>query len=102
LAETENRETWIAARGERIPGRFRGKGPDRAFDPKPVRDALLPLLRAIEAVPDSTPDPLTSEVMDPLLRRHPKPGGGFFSRSQLIAGFCAFAEDNLFRFALRR
>jgi elongator complex protein 3 len=96
--ETEKRETWTSAPGERIPGRFRGKGPDRAFDPKPVRDVLLPLLREIEAVPDSTPDPLTSEVMDPLLRRHPKPGGGFFSRSQLIAGFCAFAEENSFRF----
>jgi elongator complex protein 3 len=98
LTEPNDKEAWISAAGGRIPGRFRGKGPDRAFDPEPVREALLPLLRAIEAVPDSTPDPLTSEVMEPLLRRHPKPGGGFFSRSQLIAGFRVFAEDNRFRF----
>jgi elongator complex protein 3 len=98
LAETEDSEAWAPSANVRIPGRFRGKAPDRAFDPQPVRDVLLPLLRAIEAVPDSTPDPLTSEVMEPLLRRHPKPEGGFFSRSQLIAGFRAFAHTEDFRF----
>jgi elongator complex protein 3 len=36
--------------------------------------------------------------MDPLLRRHPKPGGGFFSRSHLIAGFRAFSAGESFRF----
>jgi elongator complex protein 3 len=55
-------------------------------------------LRAIEAIPDSTPDPLSAEVMEPLLRSHPHPGGGFFSRSQLIAGFQAFAPGESFRF----
>ncbi len=98
MAESENNESWISSASERIPGRFRGKGPDRAFDPRPVRSALLPLLRAIEAVPDSTPDPLAPAVMEPLLRRHSKPGGGFFSRSQLIAGFRAFAKQDRFRF----
>ena len=56
MAETEDNETWTYAAAKRIPGRVRGKGPDRAFDPGPVRDTLLPLLRAIEAVPDSTYD----------------------------------------------
>jgi len=98
LAEIEDNEAWVSKQGDRIPGRLRGKGPDRGFDPEPVRDVLLPLLRAIEAVPDSTPEPLAPEVMEPLLRRHSKPEGGFFSRSQLIAGFCAFAVDNRFRF----
>jgi elongator complex protein 3 len=98
LSETEDSETWISTANERTPGRFRGKGPDRAFDPRPVRAVLMPLLRAIEAVPDSTPDPLTAAVMEPLLRRHSKPGGGFFSRSQLIAGFRAFASEDSFRF----
>jgi len=82
----------------RLPGRFRGRGPDRDFDPERVRESLLPLLRAIEAVPDDVSDPLTAEAMDPLLRRHPKPGGGFFSRSHLIAGFRAFSVGESFRF----
>jgi len=82
----------------RLPGRLRGRGPDRDFDPRPVRSQLLPLLRAIEALPDTLPDPLAAEVMEPLLRRHPRPEGGFFSRSQLIAGFRAFAADERFRF----
>jgi len=81
----------------RIPGRLRGRGPDRSFDPRPLRAALLPLIRAVEALPDDWPDPLPAEVMEPLLRRHPRPGGGFFSRSQLIAGFHAFANDAGFR-----
>ena len=82
----------------RLPGRFRGRGPDRDFDPERVRESLLPLLRAIEAVPDDVSDPLTAEAMDPLLRRHPKPGGGFFSRSHLIAGFRSFSAGESFRF----
>jgi len=93
----DDAKSGVSRTGKRIPGRFRGKGPDRAFDPGPVREVLLPLLRAIEAVPDSTPDPLTAEVMEPLLRRHAKPGGGFFSRSQLIAGFRAYAGQERFR-----
>lgn len=57
------------------------------------RGALLPLLRAIEAVPEDAAEPLVTEVIEPLLRRHPRPHGGFFSRSQLIAGYRAFAPD---------
>lgn len=87
-----------AAPPPRRGGRFRGRGPDRGFDPRPLRAALLPLLRAIEALPDGTPEPLTAERMEPLLRRHPRPEGGFFSRSQLIAGFRAFAAEESFRF----
>lgn len=98
MSETEENEIWTSAISGRIPGRFKGKGPDREFDPLPVRAVLLPLLRAIEAVPDSTSDPLSPEVMEPLLRNHAKPGGGFFSRSQLIAGFRAFSEETAFRF----
>ncbi len=82
----------------RVPGRFRGRAPERDFDPEAVREALLPLLRAIEAVPDEVPEPLATEVIEPLLRRHPRPGGGFFSRSHLIAGFRAFAATERFRF----
>ncbi len=91
-------EAPSAAAAARVAGRFRGRGPDRDFDPEPLRPSLMPLLRAIEAVPDSEPDPLSPEVMEPLLRRHPRPEGGFFSRSHLIAGFRAFAADEGFRF----
>lgn len=98
LAEIEDNISWASGAEKRVPGRFKGRGPDRDFDPEPLREALLPLLRAIEAVPDSTPEPLAPKVMEPLLRRHSKPGGGFFSRSQLIAGFGAFAEREGFRF----
>ena len=84
----------------RVAGRFRGKAPDRDFDPKAegIREALMPLIRAIEEIPDATPEPLAVEIMEPLLRRHPFPGGGFFSRSQLIAGFRTYAESESFRF----
>jgi elongator complex protein 3 len=83
---------------QRVPGRLRGRAPDLGFDPLPLRDVLLPLLRAIEAVPDTVPDPLTAERIDPLLRLHPRPDGGFFSRSELIAGFRALAQEADFRF----
>ncbi|HIF95161.1 MAG TPA: tRNA uridine(34) 5-carboxymethylaminomethyl modification radical SAM/GNAT enzyme Elp3 [Myxococcales bacterium] len=95
---TEQAEAASDPSGERLAGRFRGRGPDRFFDPRPMRDSLLPLLRAIEAVPDEIPDPLSAEVMEPLLREHAKPEGGFFSRSQLIAAFSAFSDEADFRF----
>ncbi|MEZ4333593.1 MAG: tRNA uridine(34) 5-carboxymethylaminomethyl modification radical SAM/GNAT enzyme Elp3 [Myxococcota bacterium] len=74
-------------------GRFRGRGPDRAFDPRPLRAAMLPLLRAIEALPLEAGEPLPGPALDPLLRRHPRPGGGCFSRAELIAGHRAFARE---------
>lgn len=77
----------------RTPGRLRGRGPDRDFDPEAVRAVLLPLLRAIDALPDDAPDPLPATTLEPLLRRYPRPGGGFFSRSELIAGFRAFLRE---------
>ncbi len=95
---TENQAGAEPSDSPRVPGRFRGRAPERDFDPEAVRDALLPLLRAIEAVPDDVPEPFATEVMEPLLRRHPRPGGGFFSRSHLITGFRAFAETEAFRF----
>ncbi|MAG33615.1 MAG: tRNA uridine(34) 5-carboxymethylaminomethyl modification radical SAM/GNAT enzyme Elp3 [Deltaproteobacteria bacterium] len=97
MAEFEAERATVDGVRARVSGRSRGRGPDRAFDPRPLRAQLLPLIREIEALPDSTPDPLSADVMEPLLRRHPKPEGGFFSRSQLIAGFRAFAGEESFR-----
>jgi elongator complex protein 3 len=81
------------AKMTRTGGRFRGRGPDRDFDPRPVRAALLPLLKEIAALPVDAVGPLAAETLDPLLRRHPRPGGGYFSRSELIAGFRVFAGE---------
>ena len=94
----DGREGEARQSGQRLAGRFRGRGPDRSFDPRPMREVLVPLLQAIEAVPDDLPDPLPPEIMEPILRSHAKPSGGFFSRSQLIAAFRAFAPEGLFRF----
>ena len=80
------------AKAPRAGGRFRSRGPDRDFDPRPLRGSLLPLLRAIAALPGDSGATLAAEVLDPLLRRHPRPGGGFFSRSELIAGLRVFAR----------
>lgn len=98
LSGIGNMEKRAFGAGERGGGRFRGRGPDRDFDPDPVRGVLLPLLRSIVEMPDSVPEPIPNEMLEPLLRRFPMPGGGFFSRSQLIAGFRAFAPAAGFRF----
>lgn len=74
-------------------GRFKGRGPDRDFDPRPLRAAMLPLLREIAELPVDRAGPLAADRLDPLLRRHPRPGGGYFSRSELIAGFRAFGRE---------
>ncbi|MBY0401634.1 tRNA uridine(34) 5-carboxymethylaminomethyl modification radical SAM/GNAT enzyme Elp3, partial [Myxococcota bacterium] len=74
-------------------GRFMGRGPDRDFDPRPLRAAMVPLLQAIAALPADRAEPLAAEELDPILRRHPRPGGGYFSRSELIAGFRAFGPE---------
>lgn len=54
---------------------------------------MLPLLREIVDLPSQRVEPLSAALLDPLLRRHPKPGGGYFSRSELIAGYRAFAGE---------
>ncbi len=54
---------------------------------------MLPLLREIAAIPAAPGAQLAAEALDPLLRRHPRPGGGYFSRSELIAGFRVFAGE---------
>ncbi|MFO0691488.1 MAG: tRNA uridine(34) 5-carboxymethylaminomethyl modification radical SAM/GNAT enzyme Elp3 [Myxococcota bacterium] len=74
-------------------GRFKGRGPDRDFDPRPLRAAMLPLLREIAELPSEQGETLAADRLDPLLRRHPRPGGGYFSRSELIAGFRAFGRE---------
>lgn len=50
------------------------------------RAALLPLLRAVVACPD-----LTSDQLNALLRRYPRPDGGLYARSELIYAYRALA-----------
>ncbi|MCA9503980.1 MAG: tRNA uridine(34) 5-carboxymethylaminomethyl modification radical SAM/GNAT enzyme Elp3 [Spirochaetaceae bacterium] len=97
MSESRSRAEAIVGPPPREPGRLRGRAPDRDFDPRPLRRVLLPLIEAIDALPDDAPEPLPAERMDALLRRHPRPGGGFFSRSELLAGFRAFADASGFR-----
>jgi elongator complex protein 3 len=55
------------------------------FDPRRVRSALAPLVNAVACA-----GPLDARALDRLTRRHPKPGGGLFSKSEIIAGYRAF------------
>jgi len=52
------------------------------FDPGPHRAALLSIIREIEALPQ-----LDAAGLDRILRRYPRDGRGFFSRSEIIAGY---------------
>ncbi|HKU43668.1 MAG TPA: hypothetical protein VJR89_36165, partial [Polyangiales bacterium] len=61
------------------------------FEPAQYRPQLSAALAAIEAEAARTAErPLPKAVLDAILRRHPRDGSGFFSRSQLIAGYRAF------------
>lgn len=56
------------------------------------RDRLIAILKAVIAMPQA-PDP---DTFNALLRRHSRPEGGHYSRSQLIAAYRAYAgEDGL-------
>ena len=61
------------------------------FDPAPYRDVLCALIREIEAASLHGQEGLSRAGLDRILRRHPRDGRGFFSRSELIAGYRAFA-----------
>jgi len=65
------------------------KNPARAarpkFDPRAYEAQLIPLLREVAALPE--PD---AASLQQVLRKLPKDGCGFFSRSDLIAGFRHF------------
>jgi len=63
-----------------------------AFDPEPHREILVALIREIEALPDEG-RVLAPAALEPILRRHPRDGRGFYSRAQIIAGFRAFREE---------
>lgn len=73
------------------------RGPVQDFDPEPHRPQLMAAIRAIQAEAGGNPArPLGKPVMDAILRRHPRDGVGFFSRSELIAGYRAFVSSGAF------
>jgi len=65
------------------------------FDPTLHRESLVSIVRAIAALSDDG-GVLAPAALDRILREHPRDGRGFFSRSQIIAGFRAFAEEESF------
>jgi len=70
------------------------------FEPEAHREALCAVIREIEAFVLGAGDghaALPRPVLHGILRRHPRAGRGFFSRSELIAGYRAFAAREGFR-----
>jgi len=57
----------------------------------PYREVLCAVIREIEAAAAPQLSALPRSVLDGILRRYPRDGRGFFSRSELIAGYRAFA-----------
>jgi elongator complex protein 3 len=72
----------------------RSRGPALDFEPAQHRPQLMAALSAIAAEALRIAErPLPKPVMDAILRRHPRAGRGFFSRSELIAGYRMFATE---------
>src|SRR5882724_9737936 len=57
------------------------------FDPAPHRAVLCAIIAAVQRDPA-----LDARRLDQIVRRHPKHGRGLFSKSEIIAGFRAFAR----------
>jgi elongator complex protein 3 len=57
------------------------------FDPHAHREALAPLVDALARA-----GPLDAPGLDRLVKRHPRPPAGLFSKSEIIAGFRAFGS----------
>ncbi|MCG8591120.1 MAG: tRNA uridine(34) 5-carboxymethylaminomethyl modification radical SAM/GNAT enzyme Elp3 [Proteobacteria bacterium] len=67
--------------------RTRRAGP-RPFDPARYETELVAILRELDAL-----DEVDAAALDRVLRRHPRDGRGFFSRTQLLAGHRAFGAQ---------
>ncbi|MBW2542479.1 MAG: radical SAM protein [Deltaproteobacteria bacterium] len=62
--------------------------PHREFDPTPHRRELVAIIDEIAAGSD-----LDARAIDQILKKYPRDGSGFFSRSEIIAGFRAFGSS---------
>jgi elongator complex protein 3 len=67
--------------------------PDLDFEPARHRRELVAIIREIETLPAGEGGALDPVVVDRILRRYPRAGTGFFSRSELIAGYRALAPS---------
>ncbi|HEX4351766.1 MAG TPA: hypothetical protein VHZ95_02605, partial [Polyangiales bacterium] len=79
------------------PSLHRSRGPVLDFDPEAHRPGLCAVIHAIEEVTALREQPLAQAALHKILRRHPRAGRGLFSRSELIAGYRAFADEERFR-----
>ncbi|MGH0034474.1 MAG: elongator complex protein 3 [Myxococcota bacterium] len=70
--------------------RHRRRAPLAAEEWARSAEALVAIARALSALPGS--QVLDGRSVDPILRRHPRAGSGFFSRSQLIEGVRALGR----------
>jgi len=62
--------------------------PRPRFDPERHRPVLAPLVAELAGA-----GALDPRGLDRLTKRHPKPGGGLYSKSEIIAGFRAFGGE---------
>jgi len=83
------RDPSSVGEGEAFSARAGRLGP--RFDPEPHRAELVAIVREIEALTETGPS-----ALDGVLRRHPRDGKGFFSRSEIIEGYRAFAGSEGF------
>ena len=64
------------------------------FDPHQYREPLLAILREVAViVAQAPPGPLPQSLLHGVLRRYPRAGSGFFSRSELIAAYAALSAQ---------
>ena len=68
----------------RRPHAFRIQG----FDPEPHRAPLQAIIAEIARAPE-----IDARALDRIVRRHPRRGRGLFSKTEIIAGFRAFARE---------
>jgi elongator complex protein 3 (tRNA carboxymethyluridine synthase) len=62
------------------------------FDPRRYERELSAILRELDALP--APGSAPGAALDAILRKHPRDGKGFFSRSQILAGWRHLRESS--------
>ncbi len=69
--------------------------PRAGFEPERHREALLAIIRAIEAL-EPLPGPIAPRRLFEILRLYPRDGRGFFKRAEIIAAYRHFARTESF------
>lgn len=84
--------------------------PVGTFDAQPYRTELVGIIRDVEALLAARSaasqakqgSALSEREVDRILKRWPRDGSAFFSRSQLVEGYRAFAPDESFAIDAQR